>query len=151
MGPASGALLVAATPVESRKLQIVAIVVAVALLLTVFELVRRRRLVERYALTWLLSTGLLLVLAVWREGLAKLADLLGIAYPPNALFLAAGGFVLLTLLHFSVAISRLSEETKVLAQEVARLDQETRSVRGATLEDGANGAPVAAQDPAQRG
>ncbi|MDX6653216.1 MAG: hypothetical protein QOG09_1657 [Solirubrobacterales bacterium] len=123
------ALLVASTPVESRRLQIVAIVIAVAMLLIVFELVRRRRLVERYALIWMLSTGVLLVLAGWRGGLAKLADLLGIAYPPNALFLVAGGFVLLTLLHFSVAISRLSEETKMLAQELARLDQETREAR----------------------
>jgi hypothetical protein len=123
-------LLLGATPVESRKLQVLAILVAVILFLIVFELVRRRRLVERYALTWLVSASVLLVLAAWRGGLAKLADLLGIAYPPNALFLLAGGFVLLTLLHFSVAISRLSEETKVLAQELARLEQETRGIRG---------------------
>ena len=42
----------------------------------------------------------------------------------------AFGFVLLLLLHFSLAISRLSNETKVLAQEVARLDRELREVRG---------------------
>ena len=131
-----------ATPVESRRLQIVAIVIGVALLLVVFELVRRRRLVERYALTWLLSTAVLLVLAAWRGGLAELSDLLGIAYPPNALFLVAGGFVLLTLLHFSVAISRLSEETKVLAQEVARLEQEARGARG-----GSNG--VSSREPTE--
>ncbi len=35
----------------------------------------------------------------------------------------AFGFVLLLLLHFSLAISRLSNETKVLAQVVARLDR----------------------------
>jgi hypothetical protein len=122
-------LAASSTPVESRKLQIVAIAISLLMMITVFELVRRRRLVERYALTWMLSTGVLLVLAVWRGGLAKLADLLGIAYPPNAIFLVAGGFGLLTLLHFSVAISRLSEETKLLAQEVARLEQETRGVR----------------------
>jgi hypothetical protein len=127
--PASLVLAASSAPVESRRLQVVAIVIAVVLLLVVFELVRRRRLVERYALIWLLSTGVLLVLAAWRGGLAELSDLLGVAYPPNALFLMAGGFVLLTLLHFSVAISRLSEETKILAQEVARLEQETRAVR----------------------
>jgi hypothetical protein len=124
------------TPVESRKLQVVAIVISVGLLVVVFELVRRRRLVERYALTWLLSTSVLLALAVWRGGLAKLSDLLGIAYPPNALFLVAGGFVLLTLLNFSVSISRLSEETKLLAQEQARLEQETRAMRGESLNGG---------------
>jgi hypothetical protein len=131
-------LALSETPVESRKLQVVAIVISVGLLLVVFELVRRRRLIERYALTWLLSTAVLLVLALWRGGLAKLSDLLGIAYPPNALFLVAGGFVLLTLLNFSVSISRLSEETKLLAQEQARLEQETRSMRGESLNGGAD-------------
>lgn len=136
-------LSAAGLPVESRKLQIVAIVISVGLLLVVFELVRRRRLVERYALTWLLSTGVLLVLSVWRGGLAKLSDALGIAYPPNALFLVAGGFVLLTLLNFSVSISRLSEETKLLAQEQARLEQETRALRGATTGNGRDGGATA--------
>jgi hypothetical protein len=147
----ASALVAAELAANPGKLQALAIAVSVALALTVFELVRRRRLVERYALIWLTSTAILLVLAVWRGGLEQLADLLGIAYPPNALFLAAGGFVLLTLLHFSVAISRLSEETKVLAQEVARLDQETRSVRGGSAaEEGADAAPVGAQGPAER-
>jgi hypothetical protein len=55
---------------------------------------------------------------------------MGIATPVNALFMIAFGFVLLLLLHFSLAISRLSNETKVLAQVVARLDSELREVRG---------------------
>ena len=55
---------------------------------------------------------------------------MGIATPVNALFMIAFGFVLLLLLHFSLAISRLSNETKVLAQVVARLDSELREVAG---------------------
>jgi hypothetical protein len=90
----------------------------------VLELVRRRRLVERYALLWMVAAVALLVLAVWRGALNELADLLGIASPPNAIFLIALGLVFVLLLHFSIATSRLSEETKILAQEVARLDEE---------------------------
>ena len=95
-----------------------------------FELLRRRRLIERYALIWLGSAVVLLGLAVWKGLLDRLADLMGIAYPPNALFMIAFGFVLVLLLHFSLAISRLSNETKVLAQVVARLDRELRELRG---------------------
>jgi hypothetical protein len=111
------------------KLQLLAILGSSVLLGIVFELLRRRRLIERYALIWLGSSLVLLGLAVWKGLLDKLADLMGIAYPPNALFMIAFGFVLLLLLHFSLAISRLSNETKVLAQVVARLDGELRELR----------------------
>src|SRR4029453_1046449 len=91
------------------------------------DLVRRRRLLERYALLWLFSAAVLLALAVWRALLADVADLLGVAYPPNALFLIAFGFVLVLLLHFSLAVSRMSDQLKVLAQRVALLDEHVRS------------------------
>ncbi len=112
------------------KLQLLAIFGSAVLLGVVFELLRRRRLIERYALIWLASAVILLGLAVWKDLLEIIASAMGIIYPPNALFMIAFGFVLLLLLHFSIAISRLSGETKVLAQVVARLDQELRAVRG---------------------
>ena len=113
------------------KLQVFAIAASGALLLIVFELLRRRRLIERYALIWLGSAVVLLGLAIWTNLLEIVSKALGIAYPPNALFLIAFAFVLLLLLHFSIAISRLSNETKLLAQEQARLDSELRELREA--------------------
>ena len=105
------------------RIQIVAIIASTALLVGVLELVRRRRLLERYALLWLFSALVLLALAIWQGLLAELADLIGIVYPPNALFLVAFGFVLVLLLHFSLAVSRLSDQTKVLAQRLALLEK----------------------------
>jgi hypothetical protein len=64
-----------------------------------------------------------------------IADLLGIADPANAIFILALGATFVLLLHFSVATSRLAEETKILAQEVARLDQELRSERSNGVPD----------------
>ncbi len=114
------------------RIQIVAVIVTLSLFLGVFELVRRRRLMERYALLWLLSSSVLLLLAAWSGLLEKVADLAGVAVPSNALFVVGFAFVLVLLLHFSLAISRLSDETKVLAQQVARLDQELRDARRET-------------------
>lgn len=108
------------------RIQIVAIVGAGGLLLFVLELVRRRRLLERYALLWLFSAVVLLGLASWRGALEELADLVGIAYPPNALFFVAFGFVLALLLHFSSAVSKQSDQIKVLAQRVALLEERVR-------------------------
>jgi hypothetical protein len=108
------------------RIQIVSIVVTAALLFTILELVRRRRLLERYALLWLFSALALLGLAVWRDLLTKLAHALGIFSPPNALFVVAFGFILVLLLHFSVAVSKLADQNKVLAQRLALLEERQR-------------------------
>jgi hypothetical protein len=105
------------------RIQILAVVASGLLFLVVLELVRRRRLLERYALLWLLSAWVLLALAVWQGLLSDLAKAIGVIYPPNALFLIAFGFVLLLLLHFSLAVSRLTDQTKVLAQRLAILEE----------------------------
>src|SRR5256885_3407292 len=119
------------------KIQLVAIVASAALLVVVLELVRRRSLLERYALLWLFSALVLLSLAVWTGLLQTVAKAIGIAYPPNALFLIAFGFVLVLLLHFSLAVSRLSDQSKVLAQRLALLEERQRQVE-ARLESGSS-------------
>ena len=114
------------------RLQVVAIIGAVGLLLFVLELVRRRALMERYALLWLLSSTVILALAVFDNALAELAKLLGIVSAPNALFFVAVAFILLLLLHFSAAMSRLSDQSKVLAQRQAILEQRVRELEPAS-------------------
>ena len=113
------------------RLQIVAIAGAVGLLLLVLELVRRRALMERYALLWLLCSVSVLGLAIWQDALFTLANAMGIAAAPNALFFVAVGFILLLLLHFSAAMSRLTDQTKVLAQRQALLEQRLRELESA--------------------
>jgi hypothetical protein len=104
--------------------QILAIVVSGCLLLLVLELVRRKAFLERYALLWLFSAVVLLALSIWGGLLNWVADQMGIKTPANALFLIAFGFVLLLLLHFSLAVSKLSDQNKILAQRLALLEHE---------------------------
>ena len=92
----------------------------------------------------------LLVLAVWRGLLGDAAHLVGIQIPANALFLAAIAVIFILLLHFSVATSRLAEETKILAQEIARLDHELRAARRANGA-GPNGSEPSADSGAEDG
>lgn len=133
----------------SGKAQIIAVIVTVLLLALVVDLVRRRRLVERYALLWMFAAAFLVVLAVWNGGLEFIADLAGIKSPPNALFLLGLAVVFGLLLNFSIAFSRLSEETKILAQEVARMDREQRRIRaGGPIVADANGDAPPAPEPA---
>jgi hypothetical protein len=106
-----------------------AAIAAILLLAVIFELIRSRRLQERYALLWLVTGLVLLVLAVWRDGLNVLASTVGIAYPPSALFLVLGVFFLLVLLHYSTVISELAERNLMLAQRIALLEQKLREDR----------------------
>jgi hypothetical protein len=116
--------------VRETRVQIIAIVASVLLLTVVLELVRRRRLLERYAVLWLLSAAALVVLSVWRNLLEQIAHPLGIAYAPNALFLIAFGFVAVLLLHFSLAVSQLADQSKVLAQRLALLQERLAQLEG---------------------
>jgi hypothetical protein len=128
------------------RIQVLGILGALALLLTILELVRRRRLLERYALLWLLAGVVLLGLAIWRGALEKLATLVGIASPPNALFFVAFGFVLLLLLHVSVAVSRLTDQSKVLAQRVALLEERVGPARAARPKSGGADEPTVVEE-----
>jgi len=113
-----------------ERVEITAILGSVSLLLIVLELVRRKRLKEEYSLLWLLTCIVLLVLSFWRGLLDVLARLVGIFYPPTALFVVGLGFVLLILLHFSTVISKLSTENKELAQRLAILSWKLRNLQG---------------------
>ena len=124
------------TPV---KVTIAATIASLVLLLVVFELIRSRRLRERYALLWLLTGLLLTVLSAWRDGLNTIAGWFGIrSYPPAVLFAVGILFILAVLLHYSTVISRLSDQNVVLAQRLALLEGE---LRGAPATDAREGRP----------
>src|SRR4051795_2779173 len=124
------------------RIQIVAVVGTLALLLVVLELVRRRRLLERYALVWLGSTLVLLALGIWSGLLGTIAGALAVKSPPTALFVVAFGFILLLLLHFSTAVSRLTDQTKVLAQRLALTEQRQAELEKRLEEAGVPATPA---------
>jgi hypothetical protein len=109
------------TPV---RVSIVGVLASLLLLLVVLELVRGRRLKERYALLWLATGIVLLVLSAWRGALNTIAGWLGVTgYPPAVLFAVATLFIFLVLLHYSTVISKLTDENVELAQRVALLEE----------------------------
>ena len=109
------------------RVSIVGVAASLLLILVVLELVRGRRLKERYALLWLATGIVLLVLSAWRDGLNTVAGWLGVTgYPPAVLFAVATLFVLLVLLHYSTVISKLTDENVELAQRIALLEERVR-------------------------
>src|SRR3712207_2977526 len=110
------------------RVSIAATVASLLLILVVFELIRTRRLRERYALLWLLTGVVLLVLSLWRDGLNTIAGWAGVrGYPPAILFAVGILFILLVLLHYATVISKLADQTSVLAQRLALLEAQLQS------------------------
>ena len=105
-------------------ISVAGVVASVLLILVVLELVRGRRLKERYALLWLATGIVLLVLSAWRGALNTIAGWFGVTgYPPAVLFAVATLFILLVLLHYSTVISKLTDENVELAQRVSLLEE----------------------------
>jgi len=71
------------------------------------------------------------VLALWESLLKLISQALGIAVPSNALFLLALLFLFGMALHFSLLVSRLTDQAKMLAQKLALLEHDLRQEREA--------------------
>jgi hypothetical protein len=114
------------------RVSIFAVIASFLLLLVVIELIRSRRLRERYSLLWLLTGVVILVLSAWRGLLGSLSDAVGIYYPPSLLFVLASLFIIGVLLHYSTVISRLSDQNTILAQRLALLEAKLSEERAGT-------------------
>jgi hypothetical protein len=133
------------------RVQVVSIIASAGLLFLVLELVRQRRLLERYALLWIFSALVLLALAGSKSLLERVSNAIGVFYPPTALFLIAFLFVMILLLHFSIAVSRLQDQSKVLAQRLSLLEERQRAAElGEPLAPGAQEAVDEHDQPAHQ-
>jgi Uncharacterized conserved protein (DUF2304) len=106
------------------KVSIAGALASILLIAVVFELIRSRRLRERYALLWLLTGFVLFGLSVWRGGLNTIAGWAGVTgYPPAVLVAVGLLFIILVLLHYSTVISKLADQNTILAQRLAMLEE----------------------------
>ncbi len=113
---------------------------SVAALILILELVRQRKLREDYSLLWLATAVVLLILSLARPLLDQIAALLGIiTYPPAALFLVAIVFMLVILLHYSTVLTRLAQENKGMAQQIAIMRYELENMKKAGEKEGDEG------------
>jgi hypothetical protein len=127
--------------IPSPRLTIVTVVVAIAALVLVFELLRRRRLREKYAVIWVLISVATLVLAVFPRLLVMVSALVGISTPSNMLFFASLVVLFAVSLQLSREVGLLEEQTRRLAEETGalrlRLDAlEKQSARKGSRPDG---------------
>ncbi len=116
------------------KAQIVVGLLSIFLLWTTFELIRKNRLREEYAILWLFTGIVVLVFSLWPEFLLSqfFARITGLFYL-SAVVIIAFLFLLLIVLHFSVVISKLTNQNKELAQQYALLELELKEIQKQNL------------------
>jgi hypothetical protein len=102
----------------------VAVVGSLLVLAGIFELLRRRQLSEKYAVLWLVVGVLILVLTVFPQLLNLISRAVGVVVPLNLVLFVGIVFLLCVALHLSWELSRLENETRKLAEDLAilRLD-----------------------------
>jgi len=115
--------------VDTTRIQYVAIVGSILLLVFIIALARKGHIRIQYSLLWLCVGGLFLAISIWRDALDAFARLVGVAYPPAALFLILIIGILGILIHFSVVVSRLSDRTRALVQEIGMLSLDVRRLK----------------------
>lgn len=99
--------------------RVVAVVFGLIVILWTLELVRRRRLHERYAFLWLAVGAVVIVFAAWPGLLGRLSDGIGARTASVGLFALGGLCMLLLILHLTVTVSRQSEQIARLAEDLA--------------------------------
>ena len=135
------------TPALYPQQAVAAVVLAVVILLVVFELVRKRKLREEYSLLWAVTALGLLVLAWQPHLLGWFARLIDAREANSALFFGGLLFLMLVSLQFSVRLSKLTFRNRKLTQRVALLERELREMQERTPSPGENpGAPQASPE-----
>ncbi len=128
MGADSPFAVIPPVPDYQLRVTLVAVLGCLVLFATLIELVRRNRLKERYSFLWFITASVLLVFTLKRDWLEDLARMVGVYYPPTALFLILVFFMLLILIHFSTVISRLLNDKQTLVQNVGMLESRVKAL-----------------------
>jgi len=115
--------------------QILTIVIALSGFALVLVLVRRRQLKERFAVTWLVVGVGMIVLALARPLLDRLSEWLGIRSGTTTVFLIAVLVILGIQLQLSVAVSRIEERMRDLAEAFALADPLSGVEPGSPVEE----------------
>lgn len=107
------------------------ITAVVLVLITVLEMLRRRKLRERHTIWWILAAllGLFAVVFPWIPG--GVAEFLGVSVPINLVFFIAIVVLFLVGVQQSSELTRFEERTRTLAEEVALLNDRVRQLEEA--------------------
>lgn len=103
----------------NSRIQIIVAIVIVLALCVIINMIRRKALELRYALTWLGVGAVVLILDLFPGIMTQLSRLMGIALPSNMLFFLGFCFSLAIIFGLTIAVSKMSTRINDLTQEMA--------------------------------
>ena len=108
------------------RIRIISILICIVLVAYVFELVRRKHLNEEYSMGWLITGTMMLILSVSDGLLVGISNMVGATLFTSTLFFFGMLFLVIICLHFSIRISALTNDVRMLTQTIGILDNEKR-------------------------
>ena len=98
--------------------------IALALVIVVLELVRRRRLKERFAVVWIAFSVIAALGVLLPAAVEAVARQLGFELPANLVLVAGMAAVVIVAIQLSVEAGRLRDAVERLASRIAILEAE---------------------------
>ena len=117
-----------------NRLVFVGLLAAAVVVVWIVWLIRTKRLQERHAILWLVAAIISAILGIWQDGLGMFSRLIGVAYPPSALFIVVFVLLGLILLDTVIELSRTVRRTRTLAQRVALLEERLERLENGDVE-----------------
>lgn len=114
----------------TQRLQWFAIIVGILFLVMMIDLIRKNRVALKYALLWLFSGLLMMLLAIFPHLLDSMARMIGIYSPVNALFAVLLCCGLVLMISFSVIMSGNKKAIVRLTQEISLMEKRIRELEG---------------------
>ncbi len=108
------------------RVQIIAIIASILFIAFITRLIVKGKLREEYAIIWIVCSVVLIAFSFWRHGLDVITKMLGFELASNLIFTGAIFAILIYLLHLSVVVSKLQEQNKTLAQDIALLKEKQK-------------------------
>lgn len=108
------------------KTQILLVLLLLAVLAMIINMVRKRDLELKYVLGWMACDIALIVLALFPDLMRGLSAALGIRSPMNMIFFLGFLFSLAIIFSLTVALSRVTEKVRRIAQILAMLPEDVQ-------------------------
>ena len=114
-----------------KSYHLVVLVMAVGLAIGILYLVRRDHIYIRQGVFWIGIALFSLLLGLWPALIDQVGTLLGIAYPPALMLLAAVMVLIFKALLGDIALTKLKRDLRRLNQRIALLEADHPEKEGA--------------------
>ncbi len=105
-----------------------ALIMTAFILISVINLIRRQKMTFKYALAWLTSCTLVIILTIQDSWIGSLAEWAGFALTSNFIFFLLLIFVIFFSLLLTIHINEQNSRTESLAQALAKLDHRLKKL-----------------------